>query len=412
MSDPVRASAPQVTSVGKIQILNLAALKDRIGPKWPRMAGPVQQFFEAAIRRNLGPGDAFHRAAELTYLVVFCGLSQSETEFKCMAISEEVCTRLFGSNGAEIVLRNLIANVRACDVSTAGRGVAELDSLLEQRGREILVRKSAIPDEQHELRVRLLSQPDGVHRIKSADLGFAYRPVWDSTKHAVLTYLCQPALHPLAAQIDARERFVEASGPEDAERIDRLALEHCLVHAEALRDAGQRIILAVPVHFSTVSRPKSWNRYASAYRRASVDIQRDIAFVVYGIDAGVPHIRLVQEMPKLALNAHRVLCTVEKPEGAGTRFARTGAHGIGLSLDATVDEARAMKLIADIVREAHRSGTDAFVLGLRSRSMVLGSVDAGVRYLEGQPIRPAMTDARHAFAQGVEELYREMLRGR
>src|SRR5262249_20603744 len=76
------AGAPQSASAGKIQVLDLAQLKARIGSKWSRMAEPVQRFFEAAIKRHLGPGDAFHRSAELTYLVIFRGLSQAETELK------------------------------------------------------------------------------------------------------------------------------------------------------------------------------------------------------------------------------------------------------------------------------------------------------------------------------------------
>ena len=180
MGELARVPSGQSASAGKIQVLDLAQLKDHIGPKWNRMAEPVQQFFEAAIRRHLGPGDSFHRSGELTYLVVFRGLSPSETEFKCAAISEEVCARLFGSNGAEVILRNLVANVRASDIPAVGQGVTELDALLEQRGREVLVSKESAQAEAA-LRVRIRSEPDTIRRIASADLGFAYRPVWDST---------------------------------------------------------------------------------------------------------------------------------------------------------------------------------------------------------------------------------------
>jgi hypothetical protein len=225
----------------------------------------------------------------------------------------------------------------------------------------------------------------------------------------VLTYLCQPALRPLAAEDDLQSRFVTVVEPEDAAMLDSLALEQSVVQAQALRCAGLRVILAVPVHFSTVSRPKSWHIYSSFYRRLSKEILRDLAFVVHGIDDGVPNIRLVQEIPKLALGAYRVLCAVDKVEGSGARFARTGAHGVGLTLEHGLEEAKALKLVADIAREARGSGTEAFVLGLPSRSVVLAAVDAGVRYLEGPIVRPAVTDARHAFAQGVEELYRGML---
>ncbi len=275
------AAAPdeQTASAGKIQLLDLGALKERIGAKWDRMSGPVQAFFEAAIRRNLGQGDIFYRSGELAYLVVFRGLSAAETELKCAVIAEEVCQRLFGANGESVTLRSVTGHVAQDDLPRDASHVGGLDALLERNGREVLVSKTAAgirrsnapQAAERELRVRLINQASGLQRIKASDVAFAYRPVWDCAKHAVLTYLCQPALGPLPTDADLATAFLAAEDAEDLAFLDLLVLEQCGAQLKRLRLAGLRVVLAVPVHFTTLSRVKSWQAYSAAYRQIPKD---------------------------------------------------------------------------------------------------------------------------------------------
>jgi hypothetical protein len=410
MASPDRAgatpSAPSAAA-GKIQMLDLAALKARLGSKWDRMSGPVQMFFEAAIRRNLGLGDSFYRSSELAYVVVFRGLNEAETEVKCTAISEEVCQRLFGENGETITLRNLVGQFSPSELPSDRDHVSELDALLERSGREVLVSRAApVSDDARDLRIRLINRGTGLQRIARRDIAFAYRPVWDCQKHAVLTYLCQPALGPFQPDTNIRAAYLAADDVDDIAALDLAALQECVRQAGSLRSSGMRFIFAVPVHFSTLSRMKSWQVYSAAYRHVPKDIAGDLAFVVFGIDKGVPHIRLVQELPKLAVGAYRVLCAVEETESLATRFARTGAHGVGLVLSPKNTEAQMSKLIGNVAREAQAATIDAFVLDVPSTSLVLGAVNAGVRYVEGPVVKAPLATPRHAYVHGVEDLYR------
>ncbi|HEY1837020.1 MAG TPA: hypothetical protein VGG36_05135 [Rhizomicrobium sp.] len=408
---PGRVETGPTASAGKIQVLDLAALKARIGSKWMRMAEPVEQFFEAAIKRNLGPGDAFYRSDELSYLVVFRGLSAEEAELKCAAISEEVCHRLFGKNGESVTMRNLIGSVRMGEQQLSAAEQQAVDRRLEREGREVLITKNAATNAQQqsaparEMTVTLNDAKASQRRISSADIAFAYRPVWDCNKHAVLTYLAQPALASASAR-PGTDDFISANDPEDALFVDLLALEECATRVKLLREAAMRIILAVPVHFTTIARGRYWDAYSARYRLLAKNVARDLAFVISGIEKGVPHIRLVQELPKLSVNAFRVLCLLDHVEGSHTRFARSGTHGIGVALSRYAPEAQSVKLLSGIAREAQLAGVDSFALGIPSTSQALRAVDAGVRYLEGPIVRPAVMDPRHAFLHDVEDLYR------
>ncbi len=151
------------------------------------MAQHVQMFFEAAIRRALKPGDTFCRFENFSYLIMFRELSAAEAEFKCASISEEVCKRLFGENGEQVALRNLVAHVGLASMPVGAAQQAELGALLEREGMETVVTSDSRPaarpaspsGAERMLRLNLGGGPDSRMRVSSRELTFAYRPIWD-----------------------------------------------------------------------------------------------------------------------------------------------------------------------------------------------------------------------------------------
>lgn len=409
------ASSPdnQISSAGKIHMLDLAALKARLGAKWERMSDPVRLFFEAAIKRGLGPGDTFVHLDELSYLVMFRDLTAAQAELRCASIAEEVCKRLFGENGEQIALRNLVGHV---DFASLPRDIDRNDALnamLERHGKEAIVSADPSRTARHsveEIGARIFrlgfSNDSGTHRVALRDISFVYRPLWDTVKQVVLTYLCQPTL---AAIQNAETRpaygFCVAEGEDDQAALDVLVLQECINRATRLNSAGLRVLLAVPVHFTTIARPRFWMTYAAAYRQIPTDVLRDLAFVVFGTDQGVPNIRLAQELPKLSRGTHHVFCMIDHCESAGTQFAKTGAYAIGSTLNAREPEKQIFEKLNVLARQAKEAGAESFALGVNSTSVVLNAINSGIRYLEGSVVRPAVSDPRHAYVHGVEDLY-------
>ena len=408
------ADAPQpVASAGKIHLLDLTKLKERFGSKWERMEQHVQMFFESAIRRALKPGDTFSRLEGFSYLIMFRELSASEAEFKCTAISEEVCKRLFGENGEQISMRNLVAYVSLDAMPVGAAQEAELGALLEREGTEIIVTQdahSAAPSVskpgERKLCLSLGGGPDRRMRVASHELKFVYRPIWDSINHVVLTYLCQPTVCSTVPNPEVVSGFCTADNENDQASLDIHVLRECMDRAIRLRRAGLRVVLAVPVHFTTIGSQRSWRDYSATMRQMPDEIARDFAFVVFGIEHGVPHIRLAQELPKLSKRSYRVFCAIERWQGVGARFAGTSAHGVGAALSERGDELQSISKVREVAKEAQAGAIDSFVLGLRSTSLALICIHSGIRYLEGPIVRPAVDDPRHGFAHDVEDLYK------
>jgi hypothetical protein len=371
-----------VVSASKIHMLGLDAIKARLGPKWNRMSDLVHRYFEAAIRRELAPGDTFCSSGELSYLVLFRDLSV-----------------------AEISIRSLVAPMDIVDLADR-EGQARLNASLERDGRETLFSsKSGMAQSIGEiLHVEMVSLRPPLHTVPVRNPAFVYRPLWDTSRSAVLTYICQ--LLPDAMRGDAA-----FSGPFSADNeegqlvLDQLCLRECLQRVQDLRQSGLRVILAVPVHFSTLCRLRHWGRYRAFYETFPSEIFRDIAFLVYGFDSGVPHIRLSQELPKLSRMTSYIYCIVDGAEAAGQRFANTGVHAVGLALQPGSLEKPWIERAKALARESQGSGLEVFVLGAAARSAAVNAIGAGARYLEGPFVRAAVVNPRNAYAQKVEDTF-------
>lgn len=399
-------------SAGKLHLLDLIQIKTRLGEKWLRMAGHVERFFETAIRRSMGPGDSYSRLDELSYLVLFRALSPEEAQVKCQAISEEICQRLFGEQGIQVTLRNLVAHVDIAALPPDVPAQKVLDAHMERVGKVMIVSRDnvdRIKTVSPNLSLRVSSRST-FGRVSAEEIDYLYRPVWDTAKQVVVTYLCQPSTQPSAVPDAPPMDFWTGEGEQDQAALDKLILDECTARTIRLHAEGHRVLIALPVSFATLSRSRVWSVYAETFRRNPKEVLRDLACVVTGIDAGVPHIRLGQELPKLANFARHIFCVVAD-DGSGTihRFAGTGARAVGISIDPADTEIRSIERLKKLGRDASDAGVDAFALGLPSTSLTINAMGAGIRYLEGAAVRPPVADPCLAFAQSVEYLYQSKL---
>ena len=228
-NDPIASSA----SAGKLHLLDLASVKAQMGDRWARMADPVERFFEGAVRRNLGPGDTFLRQGELSYILLFPNLSPEEAQIKCRTIAEEVCERLFGDQVQGASLRTLVAPLGPDGL--AGNAIfGALNELLERKGKEAIVEVTASKKREPEA----FPPGPGVPAAEGDEDGyrFLYRPIWDSTKNVVITYLCQG--------VDASDASANAevhTRSEDKQAThDRAVLQECAARTHELHRSGQK----------------------------------------------------------------------------------------------------------------------------------------------------------------------------
>jgi len=178
---------------------------------------------------------------------------------------------------------------------------------------------------------------------------------------------------------------------------------------EKSRQAGSRVLLAVPLHFSTLGRPRAWAEYGEILRAIPRDVLLHLVFVIFALD-GVPNSRLVQELPKLT-GARHVFCALERDDPAGERFRSTSIHAIGMEIPEFVpNDGEMAGCVKSMALDVRAQNFEPFVFGVLSTSCVLNAMAAGVRYLEGPAIHSMVADPRLAVAHGLEDVYGARLR--
>ena len=196
---------------------------------------------------------------------------------------------------------------------------------------------------------------------------------------------------------------------EDRGFLDCIILSHCLKRIEKSRQSGSRVQLAVPLHFSTLGRPRAWAQYGDIFRAIPRDMLLHLVFVIFALE-GVPNSRLVRELPKLT-GARHVFCALDRHEPVGERFGSTNVHAIGIEMPEFVpNDAEMTGCIKSLALEIRAQNSEPFVFGVPSTSCVLGAMAAGARYLEGPAIHPIVADPRFAVAHGLEDVYGARLR--
>jgi hypothetical protein len=397
-------------AAGKLTAMGLETIREKLGPKWEKLSALVDTLFEAAIKRSCKPGDAYFKTGELNFVLLFRDLSLQDAQHKCTEIAKEVCNRLYGEQTLAMAVRNLVGPVDR-EYLPAYRNIEfGIDEALERGGTETVICADnapapvlSAPAATREMDLSFTQHPRIRVPWTEDSLTFNYRPIWDCTLKVVLTYLCQPIVKNQLG-VSSMPGFCTAARDEDRGCLDRAVLAHAVKRIQQMRTEGARVLLAVPLHFTTLARQRIWADFNKLYGTLSHDILRDVIFVILDLE-GVPNIRLTQELPKLS-GARHIMCAIHHNDRIGERFANTGVHAFGLEFpDAGPSDAELNGCIKSLALDADERGFQSFVLGIQSTSRALNAMAAGVRYLEGPAIHAPVADPRFAFVHGIEDLY-------
>src|ERR1700722_14340367 len=138
LEDTARLAAPTPVSAAKLHVLQLEPIRERLGPRWPRLSTLVHKLFEKSFSRAQGPRDHFMLVGELSYVATFHGLSPDEAALACAAVAKEVCELLFGEDSEQIVVRSIIGTVPGPIRDLRPPEAVLIATLLEKTGKETI----------------------------------------------------------------------------------------------------------------------------------------------------------------------------------------------------------------------------------------------------------------------------------
>lgn len=117
---------------GKVHLIHLDKVRQRMGAKWPRYADRVHGHIKAELKNRLTQHDHFTQVNADTYAVVFGGCLEMEARLKMALLAEQILEKLFGEAEAkDLDILGVETLVTQADGRVASEALESVESLVE-----------------------------------------------------------------------------------------------------------------------------------------------------------------------------------------------------------------------------------------------------------------------------------------
>jgi len=381
------------------------------------------------IEDNFQEKDAFIHNDVGVFGFLFPGMSKKSAELKCKVIADQIARLI---NDADPMLPNIEFEAKAkrrlggkfADVvaghkkKESRRGGASPDP---QKLRELENKKALANLAIQRMTVQPRNEAQGSeaematwwvddNAARPGEKGLPesmttiFRAIWNVGSKMLTAYSALPVLKSPDGQV---ESIVRVGGESEmyaaAAACDRFVQEEALQKLHLLLDAGHKVLLVLPVHFSTVDHFDYYMPYQQRIRKLDEKQRLLVVQELVGTPPDLNGYRIRETVTRLRQAARSVMARVS-PGASGLRVWReAGVHAVGFEF--TEGQASERALLTRLDRFAERAdeaGLKKFVYGLATRSAASAAVAAGFDYIEGTVVRGPV--ASPAYVEPFESL--------
>lgn len=388
-----------VLVAGKVQLLDLQAVRKRTCKKSTRLADSIDVFAQHAIERRLTKAD-FYVPFKGNYLIAFGELSKGPAQLKCALIAEEITRRLFGKETSnDVAVKTVVAEVHG-DKNLKGLQGVEAIALAAERAGMSADSKS---DD-----ARTGETPDAASL--PLDLQFFYRPMWHVRRKVISTFECIPAWSKSSGQLLIGDEVLRkphhpaAIADLDIKILCRLIDD---LHDETKRE--NRRLLALRVHYTTLNDKNVLQLYLGLWRQIPGVFRRAIVVELVGLPKGVPNSRMLEMSLMLKpLTRARIVClSLDEPDFNAVSDGGFFAVGADLRNHAGT-ELKLIKQMENFAEKASRQGFNTYIHGLDSLSLTTAAVCAGFHFIDGDGITSLIDAPKQMYPLDAQSLYRRL----
>jgi hypothetical protein len=379
---------------GRVSIIGLDEVKQRLGPAWERLSGHALRIARNTIERYLLPGDIFTTFGEAGYVIVFSSLDTERARMKCLLIADEVMKAILGEDGADLIsVGTAVAQLN---------GSASLEAILAADLPLELQRAQPSAPKDNEVEFLEVNQPTPSAPDQAPPFGF--RPMWDTATEVLSTYLCTPTDSYLS-----RDSFAE--NPESLLERDLAMQRHGLDELTRAMEGRSKVLIGISVHFETLA--------AGSYRRKYLNVLHDglpreatkfLVIEIMGFPDGVPQSRILDLITPLKRYCRAIVVRVPIETADFAAFDHTGVASVGCDVGGvSTNELAIIQLMTRFNRNAEKVRLATYARGLRSASLMAAAVGAGFRYIQSDGIRGRGNHPLSVVKFNLRDMYRELL---
>ena len=354
------SDAPLVA--GRLQIIALSRVKERLGQDWARLATRVHRLTRRILERRLTDEDVYVQVGDC-YMILFARLISVEATFKAQTIAREITALLIGD----------LPEVAEAPIQIT---IHEIDPG-ELRARPTLETLAArMDDDAREAGTTDGGGPDPPRSAERGPAPFDFLPIWSRRGRAIVAYLgtCR-----------------QDDGALDSDRydLDCLALRSVLAALPDMEPHGHAALVVAPVHWETLVQLQRRQGYLELCRRVHLHLNRQLGFAISDVAAGA-WCDLIRDRLFPLKPFARFIFVCAPPDPAQIRnLAEIGVDALAFQAvpEGAFDDAQQQRTLT-FVRDAARHKLATCALGINERSIGLTLLAAGVDFLGGDAIAP------------------------
>ncbi len=409
------------TVVSRMQILNLASLIVRRDVDQAEMIKKAEVIALGVIEDNFRDGDAFVHPDVGVYGFLFPKVSLHSAQLRRQVIAGQIA-RLVNDADPQILNLEFEAKTRkrrsgtfaavvgqkknAAAASSGAPDPKKLQELEKKKAQANLAIQAMTVQPRDQAKGPLVKEvswwagdepPRPGERGLPAGMATVFRAMWNVGNKVLTAYSALPVIRSPDGNVESIVRVGDDSDMYGvAAACDRVVQEEALNKLHLLLDAGHKVLLVLPVHFSTVNHHDYFVAYQQRLRRVNPKLQKLVVQELVGIPRDINQHRIRETVTRLRQAARSVMARLPVSAGALPAWREAGVHAVGFEFaDDQVPERMLLKGLDRFAERAEEAGLKKFVYGLDTRSAASAAVAAGFDYIEGNIVRPPVDSPKY-----------------
>jgi len=233
----------------------------------------------------------------------------------------------------------------------------------------------------------------------------AFHPVWHTKNNLITGYHCTLTRggKPVSYN-DMQEILGDSAGA----KLDATLYKHAAEAIKYLLSTGLKALLIVPIRFSTVDRLKFMTALLGTVGSLPEEARNLLVFELIDIPRDISRFRLREPVSYLRTRARALLAETGYDPADLELYKELAFHGITLDTGRyDWKEARAIKGFERFVEDADTYKLQSFVHNINTKSLAVGAIAAGARYINGTAISEPIDHPKHIRPYEIDMLYEE-----
>jgi hypothetical protein len=323
---------------GKVNLIGLDAVRDRLGARWQAKREQVWEQTERCFTRQMGPLAFAVRVSETDYIVAQPQVGRYAAQAGCLSVLKEVLTFFLGDAApADLRLREVTslsadgANCRAVDPGSA------LSAAAKEAGSAPSSKPPVAPEDASPDRWSPFVTGDG----RAIRVSSRVDPIFELQQMRMVGHRLEPRLIDLATGEVLTAAATAALSPAERERTDLANIARGVSRLRSTAAGARQPLLILSAAFSTLGATRGRMSLSAALREAKVDANTRIVCEIRELD-GAPPALLAEAVALLKPFCYATLGLCGEGRAAIETLAPCGFTGLAMKLFDSSDDRQAL----------------------------------------------------------------------